>query len=91
MGYRVELGEIEHIIINKLKLIENGCIIYNNEKKEIILFYESEQELSPADFRKSIGLSLPKYMIPTVFYHIDKLKQNTNGKIDRLYYNKLVN
>lgn len=91
LGYRVELGEIEHIIINKLKLVNNCCIVYNQTQKEITLFYESEQEIPPIDFRKAISISLPKYMIPTVYHRLDELKRNANGKIDRLYYNnKLI-
>lgn len=91
MGYRTDLGEIEHVIINTLKLVKNGCIVYNKEAKEITLFYEAEQEISAVDFRKKIGMALPKYMIPTVYHHLDLLKRNTNGKIDRLYYKNLVN
>ena len=91
MGYRIELGEIEHIIINTLRLVKNGCVIYNHSKKEITLFYESDKELSPAEFRKAIGVSLPKYMIPVVYVRENELRRNTNGKIDRLYYNKMVN
>ena len=90
MGYRIELGEIEHIIINTLKLVKNGCVVYNHQRKEITLYYEAEQELSAADFRKAIGNTLPKYMIPVVYHHLPELKRNTNGKIDRLYYSKLV-
>lgn len=90
-GYRTDLGEIEHVIINTLKLVKNGCVVYNYAKKEITLFYESEQEISPSDFRKRIGLELPKYMIPSVFHHLEQLKRNTNGKIDRLFYKNLVN
>jgi amino acid adenylation domain-containing protein len=84
MGYRIELGEIEHVIINTPKLVKNGCVIYNFSKKEITLFYESDREISPAEFRKAIGVALPKYMIPTIYYRLDELKRNTNGKIDRL-------
>ena len=91
LGYRIELGEIEHVIINKLKLVKNGCIVYSFARKEITLFYESEQELSAGEFRIAIGKELPKYMIPTVFCRLDQLRRNTNGKIDRLYYNKQVN
>lgn len=91
MGYRIELGEIEHLIINKLKLVKNGCVVYNYQKKEITLFYEADNELSPADFRLTIGKELPKYMIPTVFCHLNELRRNTNGKIDRLFYNKQIN
>lgn len=90
MGYRIELGEIEHVIINTLKLVKNGCVVYNHQRKEITLYYEAEQELTSADFRKSIGNTLPKYMIPVVYHHLPELKRNTNGKIDRLYYSKLV-
>lgn len=91
MGYRIELGEIEHVIVNTLKLVKNACVVYNRAKKEITLFYESEQELSSGDFRIAIGKELPKYMVPTVFYRLGELRRNTNGKIDRLYYNKEVN
>ncbi len=90
MGYRIELGEIEHVIINTLKLVKNGCVVYNHQRKEITLYYEAEQELNAAEFRKSIGSTLPKYMIPVVYHHLPELKRNTNGKIDRLFYNKLV-
>lgn len=90
MGYRIELGEIEHVIINTLKLVKNGCVVYNHQKKEITLYYEAENELTAAEFRKAIGNTLPKYMIPVVFHHLTELKRNTNGKIDRLYYSKIV-
>ena len=90
MGYRIELGEIEHVIINTLKLVKNGCVVYNHQRKEITLYYEATNELTAADFRKAIGNTLPKYMIPVVYHHLPELKRNTNGKIDRLYYSKLV-
>ena len=91
LGYRTDLGEIEHVIINTLKLVKNGCVVYNQADKEITLFYESEQDIPVSEFRKKIGQSLPKYMIPTVYNHLELLQRNTNGKIDRLYYKNLVN
>jgi len=91
LGYRTDLGEIEHVIINSLKLIKNGCVVYNQANKEITLFYEADNETSPSEFRKKIGQTLPKYMIPTVYYYTRQLLRNTNGKIDRLYYKNLVN
>ena len=91
LGYRTDLGEIEHVIINTLKLVKNGCVVYHQAAKEITLIYEAEQEIPASDFRKKIGQALPKYMIPTVYRHVDLLQRNTNGKIDRLYYKKLIN
>ena len=91
MGYRTDLGEIEHVIINTLKLVKNGCIVYNQAEKEITLFYDAEQEIPASEFRKKIGQALPKYMIPTVYNQLESLQRNTNGKIDRLFYKNLVN
>ena len=91
IGYRIDLGEIEHVVINVLKLIENGCVVYNNSKKEITLFYESSNEILLNEFRKQISTILPKYMIPTSYIKIDKLPKNTNGKIDRLHLKNIFN
>ena len=91
MGYRTDLGEIEHVIINTLKLVKNGCIVYNQAEKQITLFYEAPEEIPVPQFRMEIGKVLPKYMIPTVYHHLEQLQRNTNGKIDRLFYKKYVN
>jgi amino acid adenylation domain-containing protein len=91
MGYRTDLGEIEHVIINTLKLVKNGCIVYNHDEKQITLFYEAPEEIPVPQFRMEIGKVLPKYMIPTVYRHLEQLQRNTNGKIDRLFYKKEVN
>ena len=90
MGYRTDLGEIEHVIINTLKLVRNGCIVYNQTEKQITLFYEAEQEIPASEFRMQIGRVLPKYMIPTVFHRLEQLQRNNNGKIDRLFYKEKV-
>lgn len=91
MGYRVELGEIEHVIINDLKLVKYCCVVYQYEKKEIIIFYESENEISVTDFRKSLSTVFPAYMVPSRYIRMDLLPRNTNGKIDRLTLKEKVN
>lgn len=90
-GYRIELTEIEHVIVNVLQLVKNGCAVYNFIKKEIVFFYEAEEEQSVAEFRKNIGKALPNYMIPTKYVCKDILPRNTNGKIDRLKLKEEVN
>jgi acyl-coenzyme A synthetase/AMP-(fatty) acid ligase len=83
LGYRIELSEIEHIIINTIAEIDNASVIYNFEKKEIVLFYESRVELLTSDIRKRVGVHLPKYMLPTGFFYFREMPRNPNGKIDR--------
>ena len=89
-GYRIELGEIETAISGS-NLVDNCCVLYNNKEKQIVLVYQSEQELNIAALRKAIGEKIPKYMLPTVYLKENTLKQNTSGKIDRAYYNKQIN
>ena len=90
-GYRIELSEIEHVILTKLKLVNNCCVVYNWLKKEITLVYENECELDVGYLRKSLSSDLPKYMIPTSFIFMNKLPVGGTGKIDRALLNKNVN
>ena len=83
-GYRIELSEIEHVIVNSLKLVNNGCAVYDYTKKEIVFFYEKDVELSVAEMRKAISKALSIYMVPTKYMYMEELPRNTNGKIDRL-------
>jgi len=82
LGYRIELGEIEHAILNVFNSI-TPCVLYDSNKKEIILMYESETEISVSEFRLKLSTNLSKYMIPTKYIRIGKLPKNISGKIDR--------
>jgi len=82
LGYRIEMGEIEHAVL-QVDGIRNACVVYQKERKEITLFFESDQKLSPAAIRERLGTFIPKYMFPTEFHHLEQLPRNPNGKIDR--------
>ena len=73
MGYRIELGEIEHVIENDLKLVKYCCAVYQYAKKEIVLYYESENEMTDREFRTAISKVFPAYMIPSVFIRMEAL------------------
>lgn len=91
MGYRIELGEIEHVIENDLKLVKYCCAVYRSEQKEIVLYYESDKEITDKEFRTAISKVFPTYMIPSVYIRMDELPRNTNGKIDRLLLKNKAN
>ena len=82
-GYRIELGEIENAALGT-KLVKTTCVIYNQKQKEITMFYQSEAELNVGEFRKRMLQFVPKYMIPTKYFHLDEMPLTANGKIDRL-------
>ena len=64
---------------------------YNCSKKQIVFVYEAECDISPMLFRNKLSQKLPKYMIPTIYIKMNALPTNTNGKLDRLSINGLVN
>jgi D-alanine--poly(phosphoribitol) ligase subunit 1 len=82
MGYRIELGDIEHFAL-QVPGIRNSCVLYHMGKKEIVLVYEADANIDPGFIRTELGRNLPKYMWPTVFRFRPELPRTPNGKIDR--------
>jgi len=82
MGYRIELGEIE-LAATSLPFIRQCCALYDAVKTQIVLCYESENEISPELIRTQLALKLPSYMIPRRYIHFKEIPLNQNGKIDR--------
>lgn len=90
MGYRIELADIEHAILTGLPMVSNVCVIYTEERKEIIAYCELKESLSLISFRANLSQRLPSYMIPTILVEVEQMPMNANGKIDRLYFKKLA-
>lgn len=82
MGHRIELGEIE-VAVMGLDLVQNACVLYNSEKKEITLFFIANQKVNVRDLRIALVQKLPKYMIPTVCIQLEDMPLTPNGKINR--------
>ncbi|MBN4055140.1 amino acid adenylation domain-containing protein [bacterium AH-315-K03] len=93
-GIRIELGEIEsQIILNDLV---NECVVitreYGPEDYRLIAYIvpsttysnrENTGRIFIYELRHFLKKKLPQYMIPSFFVLIEKLPQNTHGKIIR--------
>ena len=82
LGYRIDLGEIEHAAL-QVPAIDNACVVYEPTGKNIALFFESGQDIEVVDIRRRLAEFLPKYMLPTAFQRVAEMPRNPNGKIDR--------
>lgn len=80
MGYRIELGEVEAAAMGD-RGVTNACASYDAEKKQIVLFYQGDS--SSEALREYLLESIPKYMVPTAYYQLQRFPYNDNGKIDR--------
>ena len=81
-GYRIELGEIELALI-AIKGVNDGCVVYNEVKEEIVAFYTGKEYVDKKFLRKELIQYLPQYMVPRKYIKLEKLLYNDNGKIDR--------
>lgn len=81
-GHRIELGEIE-TAASAVDGVRSACVLYNQAKQEITLFYEAESELLAGELRERLARSLPRYMLPSVCKWLPAMPMNANGKIDR--------
>jgi acyl-coenzyme A synthetase/AMP-(fatty) acid ligase len=84
-GYRVELGEIEHVLRSFAKVDRAVALAYSdyNDQKHIIAFYDGKQ-LDKNELKKACNNNLPYYMVPKEFHYLEALPINKNGKIDKV-------
>ncbi|WP_430412295.1 non-ribosomal peptide synthetase [Kordia sp.] len=80
-GFRVELGEIENILLSYTGI--NNCVVVaqgDEENKRLVAYIESA--LNIAEIKLKLKSSLPNYMVPYI-HLIDKIPLMPNGKTDR--------
>ncbi len=83
-GYRVELSEIEIVLMSSKKINDVVCI-YKSDTEKLYAFVELENmnDNVESDLRKIATEQLPEYMNPTIYIFLAQLPRNQNGKIDR--------
>lgn len=83
-GYRIELGEIEAKLLELSKI--KHCIVILHKKEVasyLIAYYVSDDKLEDQIIRDHLASSLPEYMVPSFFIHLEILPVTTSGKLDR--------
>lgn len=88
MGHRIELEEIENILIKLLNLNECLVVLKKDKKfpfQKLVCYLKKRETFSKKEI-KNISKSMPYYMKPKSFIFLQNFKYNRNGKIDRNYY-----
>ncbi|MBO5333941.1 MAG: amino acid adenylation domain-containing protein, partial [Clostridia bacterium] len=83
-GLRIELGEIESVL-QAVKGVESAVVAVRKDKKErqlICAFYTGE-ELDVKELRMQLSVTLPKYMVPHTFTHLEQMPMTASGKASR--------
>jgi amino acid adenylation domain-containing protein len=87
-GFRIELEEIEAILETHPSVAR--CIVLAREdqpgEKRLVAYVVKKTGVpwpNASGLEEYLKVSLPEYMVPTVFVELEKLPLNHNGKIDR--------
>ena len=84
-GLRVEFGEIENSLMKHPDIGNAVVTVYESGAgtKNLCAYFEAGIKLSPDALSRFLSVSLPEYMVPSLFIQLDALPLNSNGKIDR--------
>jgi len=84
-GIRVELGEIEQVILELLPVSHAAVLLDRKAAVQRLAAFVVPREGSfdPASSREKLAHRLPGYMVPAVWLDLDELPTGVNGKIDK--------
>ncbi len=83
-GYRIELDEIEKVLLNFLDIKQSVVLMRGKEENAYLVgYYVSDYALNEVEIESYLRAHLPEYMLPKVLMHLSALPLTTTGKLDR--------
>jgi acyl-coenzyme A synthetase/AMP-(fatty) acid ligase len=86
-GLRIELGEIEAALLAHPDVAQAAVIVREDKpgERRLVGYVTAAAERSPdpASLRRTLGRSLPDYMVPSAVLVLDRLPISAHGKLDR--------
>jgi acyl-coenzyme A synthetase/AMP-(fatty) acid ligase/acyl carrier protein len=87
-GHRVELGEIEAILVQH-PAVHQAAVIAREDttgSKRLVSYIVPEEGYAPTvnELRDYVGQQLPEFMVPATFVTLDALPLTPNKKVDRV-------
>jgi amino acid adenylation domain-containing protein len=86
-GFRIEPGEIEHILLKHDAVIDAKVLIsvdtFDQKRLTAYLVAKDDKPLDTSELRQFLTERLPEYMIPSRFGVLKEFPLTANGKLDR--------
>ncbi|MFG2094578.1 non-ribosomal peptide synthase/polyketide synthase [Streptomyces sp. NPDC048612] len=85
-GFRIELGEVEEALLRCAGVAQAAAATQDGDGHKRLIGYvvpEPGAELVPSALRRTLGRSVPDYMVPASVVVLDAMPLNPNGKLDR--------
>ena len=83
-GQRVEPGEIE-TALSAIEGVDSAAVIVKKDETDrpLLCAFYTGKEIPTADLRALLSRTLPRYMVPQVFVHLETMPLTASGKTDR--------
>ncbi|MFC9945043.1 amino acid adenylation domain-containing protein [Streptomyces pratensis] len=86
-GHRIELGEIEGVLACAEGVADSFAVVREDTPgdRRLVAYVvpAGGARPEPDDLARTVGRSLPAYMVPSAFVLLDALPLTVNGKVDR--------
>jgi len=84
-GYRVELGEIEQVLLQHAPIRQCMVLIKGDEEGNgrLIAFVVATGPFSKKEAMDYLHSRLPEYMIPALWMELNEMPLTSNGKVDK--------
>lgn len=85
-GFRVELGEIEHVLADHPHVgTALAVVAHEGDRKRVVAYVTPAEDATPRsrDLRSWLAHRLPEHMRPNNYLVLDELPLDPNGKVDR--------
>ncbi|MFH8462582.1 non-ribosomal peptide synthase/polyketide synthase [Streptomyces sp. NPDC017991] len=85
-GFRIELGEVEEALRGLDGVAEAAATVWESQGHRRLVGYvvpAPDARVEPEEVRRTLGHTLPDYMVPTAVMVLTDLPLNPNGKLDR--------
>ncbi|MEL7144865.1 MAG: amino acid adenylation domain-containing protein [Bacteroidota bacterium] len=83
-GFRIETGEIEHHL--KTHPLVNNCIVKPDGQgaaKMLVAYFTAAEKVTQEELKQHLATKVADYMVPAIYYQMDKFPLTANGKIDQ--------
>ncbi|GAA0495267.1 hypothetical protein GCM10010361_70840 [Streptomyces olivaceiscleroticus] len=85
-GYRVEPGEVEAVVLRHAEVAQAVVTAVEAAPGDtrLVAYVAGVDAVRPdvAELRRHVAGALPSFMVPASFVVLDRLPENTNGKVD---------
>src|SRR5678816_1279726 len=83
-GFRVELGEIEAVLVQHPAVREAVVVVQTaNQDERLVAYVVGEESLKSGELRQYLKDVLPEYMVLLVLVQLERLPLTESGKVDR--------